>query len=159
LFIQVSVGFCQLDALRQCIPSSLRRTLAELPESLDETYERIVKDIKKGNRTDAYHMLQCLAVAIRPLSVAELAELLAFDFDATNLKGGIPKLNSKWRWEDHEQAVLSTCSSLITIVPTDDSLIFQFSHFSVKEFCCRIASPHRRKTSPVTTLLSKMPTH
>jgi ankyrin repeat protein len=126
--------FCQLDALRQCLPSSLRRTLAELPESLDETYERIVKDIKKGNRADAYRMLQCLAVAIRPLSVAELAELLAFDFDATEMNGGIPKLNSKWRWEDHEQAVLSTCSSLITIVPTDDSPVVQFSHFSVKEF-------------------------
>jgi ankyrin repeat protein len=126
--------FCQLDALRQCLPSSLRRTLAELPESLDETYERIVRDIKKGNRADAYRMLQCLAVSIRPLSVAELAELLAFDFDAPDLKGGIPKLNTKWRWEDHEQAVLSTCSSLITIVPTDDSPIVQFSHFSVKEF-------------------------
>jgi hypothetical protein len=126
--------FCQLDALRQCLPSSLRRTLAELPESLDETYERIVKGIKKGNRADAYRMLQCLTVAIRPLSVAELAELLAFDFDATDLKGGIPKLNSKWRWEDHEQAVLSTCSSLITIVPADDSPVVQFSHFSVKEF-------------------------
>ena len=124
--------FCQLDALRQCLPSSLQRTLAELPESLDETYSRIVMDIKKGNRADAYRMLQCLAVAIRPLSVAELAELLAFDFDAT--KGGIPKLNSKWRWEDHEQAVLSTCSSLITIVPADGSPVVQFSHFSVKEF-------------------------
>jgi hypothetical protein len=112
----------------------LRRTLAELPESLDETYERIVKDIKKGNRADAYRMLQCLAVAIRPLSVAELAELLAFDFDTSAAKGGIPQLNSKWRWEDHEQAVLSTCSSLITIVPTDDSPVVQFSHFSVKEF-------------------------
>ena len=89
-------------------------------------------DIMKGNREDAHRMLQCLAVAIRPLSVAELAELLAFDFDAT--KGGIPKLNSKWRWEDHEQAVLSTCSSLITIIPVDDSQIVQFSHFSVKEF-------------------------
>src|SRR6201996_9837372 len=97
--------FCQLDALRQCLPSSLRRTLAELPESLDETYERIVMDIKKGNRADAYRMLQCLAVAIRPLTVAELAELLAFDFDAT--KDGIPELNSKWRWGDHEQGGLS----------------------------------------------------
>jgi ankyrin repeat protein len=129
--------FCQLDALRQCLPSSLRRTLAQLPESLDETYERIVMDIKKGNREDAYRMLQCLAVAIRPLSVAELAELLAFDFDTA--EGEIPKLNSKWRWEDHEQAVLSTCSSLITIVPADhsqadDSPVVQFSHFSVKEF-------------------------
>jgi ankyrin repeat protein len=139
--------FCQLDALRQCLPSSLRRTLAQLPESLDETYERIVMDIRKGNRADAYRMLQCLTVAIRPLSVAELAELLAFDFDTA--EGEIPKLNSKWRWEDHEQAVLSTCSSLITIVPADDSdaddsdtddsqaddsPVVQFSHFSVKEF-------------------------
>ena len=125
--------FCQLDALRQCLPSSLRRTLAELPESLDVTYERIVMDIKKGNRDDAYRMLQCIAVAIRPLTVAELAELLAFDFDAA--KGGIPKLNSKWRWEDHEQAVLTTCSSLITIVPRRyGSPVVQFSHFSVKEF-------------------------
>jgi len=45
-------------------------------------------------------------------------------------------LNPNWRWEDHEQAVLSTCSSLITIVPGDEdsSPIVQFSHFSVKEF-------------------------
>ena len=124
--------FCQLDTLRQCLPSSVRQTLEELPESLDETYERIVADIKKANKGQAYRMLQCLAVAVRPLSVAELAEVLAFDFDAA--KGGIPELKSKWRWEDHEQAVLSTCSSLITIVPADDSPVVQFSHFSVKEF-------------------------
>ncbi|KAI9443759.1 hypothetical protein BJY52DRAFT_1157105 [Lactarius psammicola] len=123
--------FCQLDALRQCLPSSARRTLEELPESLDETYERIVMDIKKGNRTHAYRMLQCLTVAVRPLSVAELTELLAFDFDGA--KEGIPRLNAAWRWQDHE-AVLSICSSLITIVVAEDSRVVQFSHFSVKEF-------------------------
>ena len=79
--------FCQLDALRQCLSSSLRRTLAELLESLDKTYERIVLDIKKGNHADAYRMLQCIVVAIRPLTVAELAELLAFKFDT--VKGGL----------------------------------------------------------------------
>ncbi|KAI9442917.1 hypothetical protein H4582DRAFT_1141889 [Lactarius indigo] len=124
--------YCQLDALRQCLPSSVRRTLKELPESLDKTYERIVMDIKNGHRAHAYRMLQCLAVAIRPLSVAELAELLAFDFDGA--KEGIPELNPNWRWEDHEQAVLSICSSLITIVPAGNSQVVQFSHFSVKEF-------------------------
>jgi len=77
-------------------------------------------------------MLQCLTVAVRPLSVAELAELLAFDFDVAD--GEIPKLNSDWRWGDHEQAVLSTCSSLITVIPNDESPVVQFSHFSVKEF-------------------------
>ncbi|KAH9073531.1 ankyrin repeat-containing domain protein [Lactarius deliciosus] len=133
--------FCQLETLRHCLPSGVRQTLAELPESLDETYERIVMDIKKTNSAHAYRMLQCLAVAIRPLSVAELAELLAFDFNAT--KGGIPELNPNWRWEDHEQAVLSTCSSLITIVLDDDSPVVQFSHFSVKEFLMsdRLSTP------------------
>ncbi|KAF8493674.1 ankyrin repeat-containing domain protein [Russula emetica] len=32
--------FCQLEVLRDCLPSSVRRFLEELPESLDETYER-----------------------------------------------------------------------------------------------------------------------
>ena len=88
-------------------------------------------------------MLQYLTVANRPLSVAELAEILAFDFDEA--KGGIPKLNSNWRWEDHEQAVLSTCSSLVTVVPRYPSPIVQFSHFSVKEFLMsdRLASSRR----------------
>ncbi|KAF8261137.1 hypothetical protein EI94DRAFT_1705763 [Lactarius quietus] len=125
--------FCQLDTLRQCLPSCVRHTLEQLPESLDETYERIMMDIQKANKGQAYRMLQCLAVAVRPLSVAELAEILAFEFDAAN--GGTPKLNANWRWEDHEQAVLSTCSSLITIVTSDyDYPVVQFSHFSVKEF-------------------------
>ena len=124
--------FCQLDTLRQCLPQSVRRTLTELPKSLDETYERVMTEIKSANQVHAYRMLQCLTVASRPLSVAELAELLAFDFDVA--KGGTPKLNSDWRWGDQEEAVLSTCSSLITVVPDNDTMLVQFSHFSVKEF-------------------------
>jgi chromosome segregation and condensation protein ScpB len=84
-------------------------------------------EIKRANQAHAYRMLQCLTVAARPLSVAELAEILAFDFDAA--KDGIPKLKSDWRWEDHEQAVLSTCSSLITVVPGPRSPLFSFRIF------------------------------
>jgi ankyrin repeat protein len=107
--------------------------LEELPETLDETYERILRDINKANRGHAHRLLQCLAVAIRPLRVAELAEILAVDF-GTAACGGISKLNTDWRWADQQQAVLSTCSSLISIVDENDSQVVQFSHFSVKEF-------------------------
>ena len=69
----------------------------ELPESLDEMYVRILKEIKKPNRALAQRVLQCLVVAIRPLHVAELAEVLVVDFDNTE---GIPRLNSDWRWEE-----------------------------------------------------------
>ena len=75
--------------------------------------------------------MQCLVVAIRPLRVEELAEVLAVDFDDTE---GILKPKPSWRWEDHEQALLTSCSSLIVIVDTGDSRVVQFSHFSVKEF-------------------------
>ena len=109
----------------------MRRSLRELPESLDETYERILKEIKKPNRDLARRVLQCLVVATRPLRVAELAEVLAVDFDDAE---GIPGPNSDWRWLDQEQALLIACSSLIAIVEAGGSRIVQFSHFSVKEF-------------------------
>jgi Ankyrin repeats (many copies) len=119
-----------LEVLRDCLPSSVRRFLEELPESLDETYERVLREIKKPNRDHARRLLQCLVVAIRPLRVEELAEVLAIDFNAE----GIPKLNPSWRWEDQERALLTSCSSLITIVDTGHSRVVQFSHFSVKEY-------------------------
>ncbi|KAH9041212.1 hypothetical protein EDB85DRAFT_1832260, partial [Lactarius pseudohatsudake] len=124
--------FCQLEVLQHCFPQSIRRTLNELPKSLDETYERVLKEIGMANRDHAHRLLQCLTAAARPLRVEELAEILALDFDEA--EGAIPKLKEDWRWEDRQRAVLSTCSSLITQVDDGDSQVVQFSHFSVKEF-------------------------
>ena len=120
-----------MEVLRDCLPSSVQRFLEELPESLDETYERVLREIKKPNRDYARRLLQCLVAAIRPLRVEELAEVLAIDF---NDAGGIPKLNPNWRWEDQERTLLSSCSSLITVVDAGHSRVVQFSHFSVKEY-------------------------
>ena len=125
--------YCQLEALRHSLPPSIRQMLDELPETLDETYERVLKEISKAKREHAHRLLQCLTVAIRPLRITELAEVLAVDFGTTS-GGNSSKLNPDWRWEDQEQAVLSTCSSLITVVDEDGDQVIQFSHFSVKEF-------------------------
>ena len=155
--------FCQLETLRHCLPPSVRATLEDLPESLDETYERILKEMKKPNRRLAQRVLLCLVVAVRPFRVAELAEVLAVDFDDTER---IPRSKPDWRWNNQEQALVSACSSLISILGAGDvvagsgnsgpraadsdtkaesdhrdshggagdSRIVQFSHFSVKEF-------------------------
>ena len=132
-----------MDALQHCFPQNLRQFLNELPESLDETYERILKGINKAQKDNAHRLLQCLTVAVRPLRVEELAELLAFDFQAIG-EQGIPKLKEDWRWDNQEEAVLSTCSSLIAIVRNGDSRVVQFSHFSVKEYLTspRLARSH-----------------
>jgi hypothetical protein len=91
-----------------------------------------LKGINKAQIDNAHCLLQCLTVVVRPLLVEELAELLAFDFQALS-SGGIPTLKEDLRWDNDEEAFLSTGSSLITIVPHDDSRVVQFLHFSVKE--------------------------
>ena len=136
-----------MEVLRDCFTPSIRRTLDDLPESLDETYERILREIKKPNQEHAYRLLQCLVAAVRPLALHELSEVLAFDFDAVDAEG-IPELNPdcRLRWEDREEAIMSACSNLVIIVRNEHSQqIIQFSHFSVKEFLTanRLAEPNR----------------
>jgi len=78
----------------------------------------------------AHRLFQFVAVASRPLRVEELAEFLAFDFDA----GPTPRFNEGWRLEDPINAVQSTCPGFLVVVDIGGSQIIQFSHFSVKEF-------------------------
>ena len=122
--------YCQIVYLRLCLPGRIRHALNELPETLDETYERVLRDINKANWESAYRLLQCVAVAFRPLRVAELAEVLSFDFKA----GSIPEFQEGWCSGDPVDTVLSTTPSLLSIVDVDGSPVIQFSHYSVKEF-------------------------
>jgi len=122
--------FCQLDTLRRCIPSSIRKVLDELPTTIDDTYERALQGIPKEKRQHAHHLFQCLVAAIRPLRVEELAEIFTIKFDADS----VPSLMEGWRPENPEESVLSTCSTLIAVIEDEGSKIVQFSHFSVKEF-------------------------
>jgi len=73
-------------------------------------------------------------VASRPLRVEELAEILAFEFKS----GAIPKFHEDWRLKNPVQAVLSACSTLLSVVDVKtrfkSSRVVQFAHFTVKEF-------------------------
>jgi hypothetical protein len=115
-----------------CIPARIQHALAELPETLDETYQRTLREINKVDWEFVHRLFQFVAVASRPLRVEELAELLAFDFKA----GPIPKFYEGWRLEDPVDAVMSSCSSLLAIVDGGYHFgkVIQFSHFSVKEY-------------------------
>ena len=122
--------FCQLDSLRRCLSPRIRQALEELPETLDETYERTLLDIDDENWAYAHRLFQCIVVARRPLRVEEVAEFLAFKSE----RGGSLTFDGKWRPENARDTVLSTCSSLIAIVNVDGLPVIQFSHFSVKEY-------------------------
>ncbi len=101
-----------------------------MPKTLDATYEHILLGIDEEKRQFAHRLFECLAGSVRPLRVEELAEILAVRFGA----GALPRFHTCWRLGDAEEAVLSACSSLITIVNIDGSRVVQFAHFSVKEF-------------------------
>ena len=147
--------------LQNCLPNRVRQKLRELPETLDGTYERILKEIWKADGALAFRILQCLTVASRPLRVEELAEVLALDFEEA--EGRIPKFKRNWRLQDRQQALLVTCSSLITIVDDHGSRVVQFSHLSVKEFLTsgRLSTSARDISSfhilrkPAHTILAK----
>ena len=154
--------FCQLDMLRHAVQPDIQAILAKLPKTLDETYERVLKDINENNREHARRLFHCLAVAVRPLHVEEVAELLTFDLGAA--QEGIPKFYPNRRPENQEEAVLSICSSLITIVDNRGSRVVQFSHFSVKEFLTsnHLASsieqliPYHTLPRPAHTMLAQV---
>ena len=115
--------------LQHCLPTAIRQTLSELPKTLDETYQRVLNEIGMVDRSLAHRLLQCLTMAVRPLRVEELAEILALDFTVAT-----PELKEDHRSENPQEAVLSICSSLIMVAGTGQSRVIQFSHFSVKEF-------------------------
>ena len=81
---------CQLAYLGYCLSGRIRS--APLPKSLDETYERTLKDTGDRNREHARRLLQCVAVASRPLRVEELCEYLAFDSETVST----PKYSKDW---------------------------------------------------------------
>jgi len=86
--------------LRGCHPGRIRHALSELPETLDETYERTLREINKAEWELAHRLFQCVAVASRPLQVEELAEFLAFDFTAgpvAKFPGGLATGRSRGR--------------------------------------------------------------
>src|SRR6266567_2521411 len=71
---------CQIAYLRHGPRERIQSTLDDLPETLDETYLRTLRDIDKADRALAHRLFSCVSVACRPLHAEELGELLAFNF-------------------------------------------------------------------------------
>jgi len=146
--------YCQLEYLANRPLVHLEHALDELPATLDETYERTLREIDDTNSEYAPRLLLCVAVAYRPLRVEELAEILAFDF-----KGPIPAFREECRLENPVDAVLSTCSTLLSVVEDRDSKVVQFAHFSVSEFLTSTRFAEKRDSISSRYHISMTPAH
>lgn len=118
----------------------LRKSLATLPPNLDKTYERMLSAISEEDSEYAIRILRWLTFSSRPLSIEEVAEVVAIDV------GHEPAFNRDEVLEDPLEA-LSICSSLVTVatakIPSlewwDDGLdmarqVLVLAHYSVKEY-------------------------
>jgi hypothetical protein len=98
-----------------------------------------------GNFPDGSYMSPWSPVRLR---VEELVGFLALDFEA----GQIPKFHEDWFLEDPVEAVLSTCSTLLSPASVEDSQVIQFSYFSVKEYLTSTRFAEKVTLFPVITM-------
>ena len=112
----------------------LRSSLAALPPTLDETYDRILTDIKEKDSIYALRILQWLAFSVRPLHIEEVAEVVAIDVTRE------PVFNHDEVLVDPQEA-LEICSGLVTVASNTwngqlwlslDTITL--AHYSVKEY-------------------------
>jgi ankyrin repeat protein len=111
----------------------LRKSLATLPQTLDQTYDRILTAISEEDCEYAMRILQWLTFSARPLSVEEIAEVVAIDVARD------PAFDRDEVLEDPLEA-LNICSSLVTITLNKaegrrpDYRIIALAHYSVREY-------------------------
>lgn len=85
----------------------LERTAQQLPRTMDETYDRILCNLTQDHQEEVVKLLQSLVFSARPMTIEELAEVLAVN------TSGKPWLNYDARpWDPKD--ILKMCSGLIT---------------------------------------------
>jgi ankyrin repeat protein len=116
---------CQLEVLRDCLTmTSVEAALSDLPETLDETYDRILKRIDKHHFKYARTAFALLIVTCRPLKVEELAEavVVAPYCKAMDIDDRLFDLKD----------IIKICGGLvIRVADTNEA---RFAHYSVQEY-------------------------
>jgi Ankyrin repeats (3 copies) len=131
-------------------PSSLRKALKELPKSLDDTYDRILRCIPEEHHAEAEIVFNLLAFSTRPISLEEAAEAVAIDLER-NIFDPHDRLRDA-------SSILEICSSLVTLTPftVTSSNELRFAHYSVKEY---LLSDRRSQGSNQTVIIREDTAH
>lgn len=108
----------------------LRKALASLPQTLDQTYDRILTAISEEDSAYAMRILQWVTFSERPLTIEEIAEVVAIDVERD------PAFDSDEILEDPLEA-LNICSSLVVVMTQEANpvqRIIGLAHYSVQEY-------------------------
>lgn len=104
----------------------IRRSLANLPTALNDTYDEAMRRIWSQGEEDvklAERLLSWIAHAYRPLKLAEIQHALAVEKGDSNLdEDGIPE----------EDIMVSTCAGLVTV--DQESNTIRLVHYTAQEY-------------------------
>jgi ankyrin repeat protein len=124
-----------MEDIRICRrPSDIKRVLAGLPTTLDETYERLLAEMSKHDAEKGLSILGWMAFANRPLTLQEVAETAV-------IRPGNGPVDPDDRLFDASE-VLRICRSLISVSSQNGYMlgdqyvrdIMIFSHYSIQEY-------------------------
>ncbi|CAH0002929.1 unnamed protein product [Clonostachys byssicola] len=132
----------QLEALsNEEREKDIRRVLKRLPKDLEETYGRMLQHIEQQHKTDeALTILGWLAYSARPLTIAEVAELVAFDIYDPDVPPEEDTFRIDFNPEDRFPEARSALKLVSGFVSCEDDYsnppipIVKFAHFSVLEY-------------------------
>lgn len=111
----------------------LRKEMAGLPKTLDETYAMILRKIPDEYQSFAVKLLQWLIYSLRPLTIEEMVEVFAIE------SGSNPTFDPDARFPEPRD-VLLICPGLVISVITKNlttgakSERLRLAHFSVQEY-------------------------
>lgn len=112
---------------------ALDKALESLPETLHQTYNRILQNIDAQDQKKAWHALIWLAFSKRPLEIEEVANAAVLDPQA------ITTFDPDERLFD-PNSILEILGSLVTRSSEDSSSkVIALAHFSVQEYLVSIA--------------------
>lgn len=125
-----------MEALKDCSTNNeIRKALKSLPETLDETYDRILSKIKPKHRQYAIAAINWIAFSFRPLRLKELTEAVNIDLNSDQPMDADDRISP--------DAIVQILSGLIVLVypekkrywqPIDIEPRVRFAHFSVQEY-------------------------
>ncbi|OBT83090.1 hypothetical protein VE02_08603 [Pseudogymnoascus sp. 03VT05] len=115
---------CQLDALKPLgRPKAIRNALKSLPQTLDESYDRILLAIQSEEEKELIRRtFQFIIFAIRPMTMEEIAEAVVVEDSSTALDP-----DDRYHTPEH---LLKNVRSLLTTTGGHLGL----SHYSVQEY-------------------------
>ncbi|KAJ7889324.1 hypothetical protein B0H14DRAFT_2320123, partial [Mycena olivaceomarginata] len=130
---------CQLAALDQWDSlAELKQALVKLPATLTAIYDYILEKLPHNRRNRVDKIMQWLVFAARPVTLAEIVDALAFNFEDSF---GFSPEDQRVRWEQ----ILNMCGSLVTATTEENGdlterSVITLAHASVKEYLIAGAS-------------------